>query len=232
VNERTQRLCVWAGPLFCLLFAIGMVPLAQFIPPPKASDSAQEIVKLYSEQTDRLRAGLVLMMIGAAFVAPWAAAITTQMKRIEGRHSPLAWTSLACGAVNVFVVLLPVMIMIAAAFRPGRDPEVTQALNDLAWILFVMNFAPVFVQQLAIGIAAFTDGEGRVFPRWVGYFNVWCAALLLPAVLIPFFKTGAFAWHGIFEFWLAAVVFFGWVVVMTVVTLRAIGTQAREEAAA
>jgi len=232
VNDRTQRLCIWAGPLFCLLFAIGMVPLAQFIPPPEASDSAREIVELYTENTDRLRAGLVLMMIGAAFVAPWAAAITVQMKRIEGRHSPLAWTNLACGAVNVLVVLLPVMIMIAASFRPERDAETTQAFNDLAWILFVMNFAPVFVQQLAIGIAAFTDSAGKVFPRWVGYFNVWCAVLLLPAVLIPFFKTGPFAWHGIFEFWLAAVVFFGWVVVMTVVTLRAIGLQADEEPAA
>jgi hypothetical protein len=89
----------------------------------------------------------------------------------------------------------------------------------------------VFVQQLAIGIAAFSDHDGHVFPRWVGYFNVWCAALLLPAVLIPFFKTGPFAWHGIFEFWLAAAIFFGWVVVMTAVTLAAIGRQPVEEPA-
>jgi hypothetical protein len=41
--------------------------------------------------------------------------------------------------------------------------------------------------------------------------------LLFPAVLIPFFKTGPFAWQGALEFWLAAGVFFGWIVVMTVV---------------
>src|SRR4051794_7439792 len=148
MNLRSQRLAVWTGPLFCLLFAIGMVPLAQFIPPPKASDSALKIAHLYADHTDRLRAGLVLMMLGAGFAAAWGASITTQMKRIEGRHSPMSWTNLACTAANVMVVTLPVMIMIALSFRPGRDPEITQALNDLAWILFVMVFPPVMVQEL------------------------------------------------------------------------------------
>ena len=52
----------------------------------------------------------------------------------------------------------------------------------------------------------------------------------MPAVLIPFFKTGAFAWHGAMEFWLAAVVFFGWVVVMTIVMFGAIRRQVEAEA--
>jgi len=221
VSNRSQQLCVWSGPLFCALFAVGMVALAQFIPPPKAHDSAADVVKLYTEHTDRLRAGLVLMMIGAAFFAPWSAAVSAQLKRIEGHFSPLSYTQLACGAAGVLIVLLPVMIMIVASFRPERDPELTQTLNDLAWIPFVMVFSPVMVQQLSIGIAVLADHEQKVFPRWAAYFNFWCAVLLLPAVLIPFFKTGPFAWHGIFEFWLAAVVFFGWIVVMTVLLLKA-----------
>jgi drug/metabolite transporter (DMT)-like permease len=203
-----------------------MVALAQFIPPPTAHDTPAQVVALYSRHTDRLRAGLVLMMIGAAFFAPWSASISVQLKRIEGRHTPLTYTQLACGAVGVLVILIPVMVMIVASFRPDRHPELTQTLNDLAWIPFIMVFSPVMVQCLAIGIAVFTDaGEDKVMPRWAGYFNVWCAVLLLPAVLIPFFKTGPFAWQGLFEFWLAAVVFFGWVVVMSIVTIGAIKRQ-------
>jgi hypothetical protein len=230
MNVTSQRLCVWSGPLLCLLFAIGLVALAQFIPPPTAHDSLTQVANLYRDHTDRLRAGLVLMMIGAAFFAPWSAVISVQLKRIEGKHTPMTYTQLACGAAMVIVITLPVMIMIAASFRPGRDPALTQTLNDLAWILFIMVFAPVMVECLSIGIAILAGGDQKVMPRWAGYFNMWCAVLLVPAVLIPFFKTGPFAWQGVFEFWLAALVFFGWIVVMTVVAYQAISRQAATEA--
>ena len=88
MNERTQRLCIWAGPFFCLLFAIGMVALAQFIPPPKANDSLQQTVSLYANHTNRVRAGLVLMMSAAGFTAPWYGVMAVHLKRIEGRISP------------------------------------------------------------------------------------------------------------------------------------------------
>lgn len=228
MNQRSQLLSAWSGALFCVLFGVGMVVLAGFLPPPKASDTAQEVVELYTEHKDRVRAGLVMMMFAAAFFAPWSAVISVQLKRIEGRFSPMTYTQLACGAAGMLVVVLPVMVMIVASFRPDRHPELTQTLNDLAWIPFIMLFSPVLVQMLSIGVAVFGGGEQRVFPRWVGYFNCWAALLLMPAVLIPFFKTGPFAWHGVFEFWLAAIVFFGWVVVMTVMVIRAIQSQEPE----
>ncbi|HEY1969860.1 MAG TPA: hypothetical protein VGH89_18040 [Pseudonocardia sp.] len=231
MNLRAQRLAAWTGPLLCLLFAIGLIGLAQFVPPPRADASLGDVVRLYSEHSDRLRAGLVLMMIGAGFVASWGSAITTQLKRIEGTHSPMTWTNLACTGANVMVVTIPVMVMIAASFRPDRNPEITQALNDLAWIMFVMVFPPVMVQELAIAIAILGNSSQTVYPRWVGYANAWCALLLVPAVLLPFFKTGVFAWHGVFEFWLAGVVFFGWVIMMTVATLGAINRQSTDSPA-
>lgn len=228
MNRASQLWCAWSGVAFLVLFGVGMVALAQFIPPPRADDSAQDVVNLYFEHTDRVRAGLVLMMSGAGFIASWAGAISVQLKRIEGRFSPMAYTQLACGAANVLVVLLPVMVMIVASFRPTRDPQVLQALNDLAWIPFIMVFPPVMVQCLSIAGAILTAPQQRVFPRWLGYFNLWCALLLIPAVLIPFFKHGPFAWHGLLEFWLAAVVFFGWVLMMTIQVIGAVNRQAAE----
>jgi hypothetical protein len=117
------------------------------------------------------------------------------------------------------------MVMIVASFRPERDPQLTQTLNDLAWIPFIMVFPPVMIQALSIAVAILNKPDQDVFPRWLAYFNVWCAVLFLPAVLIPFFKRGPFAWHGLLEFWLAAVVFFGWFAVMTVGLLGAIKRQ-------
>ena len=226
MNQRSQLMCAWSGIVFLGMFAIGLVALAQFIPPPRANYSLHQVVQLYSQHTDRLRAGLVVMMIAAGFTAPWAGVVSVQLKRIEGKFSPMTYTQLACGAAGILVILLPVMVMIVASFRPGRSPELTQTLNDLGWILFVMVFPPVMIQCLSIAAAILNHPAQDVFPRWLGYFNVWCAVLLVPAVLIPFFKHGPFAWHGIFEFWLAAVVFFGWFLVMTIGLLGTIKRQA------
>lgn len=225
MNRKSQLLCAWCGPLMLVTMGIGIVALAQFIPPPKASDSAQQVVDLYTAHPDRLRAGVTMIMVGGAFIAAFSAGISVQLKRIEGEHSPMTYTQLAAGAANVIAVTISALIMIVASFRPERDPEITQALNDLAWIPFVMYFSPLLVQCLSIGVAVFNGGDQKVFPRWVGYFNFWAALLFMPAVLIPFFKTGPFAWHGVFEFWLAATVFFGWILVMTVVQIRAVKAQ-------
>jgi hypothetical protein len=222
VNRRLQLACAWCGPVFLVLFAVGMVPLAGFIPPPAANDTAREVVELYTEQQDRLQAGLVLMMVSTGFLGPWAAVISAQLRRIGEHVTALVYAQLATGTSLIIVVVAPVMVMIVASFRPERDPEITQALNDLAWIPFIMVFPPLAAQMMSIALAIFADEREQVFPRWLAYVNVWCAVLLLPAVLIPFFKDGPFAWHGIFQFWLAAVAFFGWMSVMSVCVIRAI----------
>lgn len=223
MSDRAQRICLWCGPIFLALFGIGLVPLAGFLPPPAANDTAQEVVKLYTEHNDRLQAGLVLMLVSLGFLGPWVGLVSAHIRRIEQRIPALTYGQLASGAGQIIVIMAPIMFMIAASFRPERDPQVTQTLHDLAWIWFVMNFPLLAAQMAIVGIATFLDHDQHVFPRWFGYFNVWCVVLLFPAVLIPFFKSGAFAWQGIFEFWLAALVFFGWMTVMTIVLARAIG---------
>jgi len=39
MNRRIQLVCAWCGPVFLVLFGIGLVPLAGFVPPPAANDS-------------------------------------------------------------------------------------------------------------------------------------------------------------------------------------------------
>jgi len=226
VNRRIQLVCAWCGPVFLLLFGIGLVALAGFVPPPSANDTPQQAVRLYTEHHTRVQAGLSLMLFSTAFVAPWMAVICTQLKRIRiDGIMTLVYGQLIAGGAFLFVAIVPVMTMITASFRPERNPEITQALTDLAWIPFIMVFTTLLAQMAIVAAAVFLDPDEAVFPRWVGYLSAWCGVLLLPAVLIPFFKTGPFAWHGIFQFWLAATLFFGWFAVMSYALVRAIRSE-------
>lgn len=230
MNTRMQSLCLWCGPAAILLFLVGFWVVAGLVPPPSPDDTALDIQALYVDNTDAIRTGLVLTMVAGALTGPFAAAICTQMRRVEGSYSPLAYTELGMGMLGVLLFIFPTLVMQVAAFRPEEtDPAILLALNDLAWIPFVGIFAPAVFQNIAIGICAFRDRDGKVFPRWLGYFNFWAALAFIPAALLYYFKTGPFAWDGVFVFWLPLTIFTIWFFVMFFVTRAAINRQAAEE---
>jgi hypothetical protein len=51
------------------------------------------------------------------------------------------------------------------------------------------------------------------------------AILVIPAGVVPFFKSGPFAWNGAFAFFLPLAVFATWIAVMTILLRRAIDNE-------
>jgi hypothetical protein len=91
----------------------------------------------------------------------------------------------------------------------------------------VWNLGTVTVQAVVIAVAIFSDhSPDPVFPRWVAYLNIWVAVGFLPGALLTYFKTGIVAWDGLLAFWLAAVLFFSWILVLFWATLRAVNREA------
>ena len=219
---RTKLAAMWCGPASIALFIVGFWFIAGLVPPPSPDESAQQIAQMYREHAGSIRSGLVLMMLAAALIGPFTAEISTQMRRVQAPGSPLASIQYGMGVAGIFVILLPAMTMQVAAFRPDRDPDIILALNDAAWLPFVGIISLFMVQCGAIAACVLQSADQAVFPRWVGYFNVWAALLLLPAVLIYFFKTGPFAWNGVLVFWIGLTVLGAWFVAMSVVLRRAI----------
>lgn len=229
MNTKAQLACAWSGIVFLGVVVAGWWLVAQFIPPHLPTAGADEIAAIYQANTVRIRAGTALALSGVGLLIPFAAVIAVQMKRIEGANAVLAYTQLTCSAVGVVVFLVPMMIWTAIAFRPERSPEIMLAMNDVAWLLFLMTMSPFCVQNIAIGVAIFLDKRAQpIFPKWAGYLNIWVAILFIPVGVITFFKTGPFAWNGILAFWLPLSVAGIWFVVMFFLLLKAIGREAAE----
>jgi hypothetical protein len=231
MNATAQRLCVWCGPAMIALWGIGLGLVAGMIPLPDPQDSPDEVARMFAEDRNSIRVGLLIVCFGSALLTPFVVAISVQLKRIEGRHTPLASTQLALGALLSLEFIFPIMLMQVAAFRDGRSAEAIQTLNDVAWLLFIGVVMTAVLEIIIIGMAILRDGRDvPIFPRWAGYFNIWVALLLSPGSLCVFFKDGPFAWNGIFCWWVPATVFGIWFAVMTYLLLKAIGLQEREPA--
>lgn len=212
------------------VFGIGFWLVAGLIPPPPPGTPAADLARFYAENQTRIRVGLVISMLGAGLALPFPVTITMQMRRIEGSKSPLAWLQLICGLFNTPLFVLPMFAMAAATYRPiNRAPEITQALSDLGWLCLVGFGAPAILQTITIAIAVFGDRRPNpVFPRWVGYFNVWCALLFLPGLLVICFHDGPFAYNGVFAFWVPLSVFSAWFFVMAGAMFKAIRQEEQE----
>ena len=228
VNASSQLLCAWGGPVSTVCWLLGFMLLAGFIPPLDPNDSALEIQKYYQDNTNMIRFGMWVTMLGGALMGPFWGAVYIQMKRIEGYYSPLANVQLGLGMIVILLFVMPCFSLATAAFRPERDAELIMLMNDAGWLPFVAGFHCTFVQLFVIGYCILQDKEQKVFPRWLAFVNFAVAMLFLPAGGAIFFKTGPFAWNGLLAFWLAVVDFCGWYLLLFWYVRKAILKQAAE----
>jgi hypothetical protein len=233
INTTAARLMAWSGVALVVSLIIAQGFLMGFIPPPSPALSAQEIAQTYIDRKLAIRFGTLIECIGFTFYLTWSMSIVFFMRRMERGMPVLSYTSIACaGGGYVFFLLMPITWAVLA-FRPeSLDPAFLQIANDFVWFIFILSWPPFAVFMLLIAAAVLTDkSRAPVFPRWVGYLNIWTAVLIIPAGLIEFFKTGPFAYDGIISFWMVWFIFFGWIIGMTAIVLRACTAEKRRQLA-
>jgi hypothetical protein len=229
MNFQMQRLCVWSAAVFALCFFFGFGVFAQFIPPPNPSNNAETVAEMYREHANGIRTGMVLCLYGLVFWIPFTAVLAAQMKRIEGKHTPLTYSQIAAGAALPPAFTIVLYFFANAAFRSDRDADIVQSLNDNGWIAFTGIVYGIFLQALLMGVVVLCDTNAQpIFPRWYGYLSLWSALLYCPASLDMFFQDGVLAWNGLFSWWLSVVAFFAWMIVTMIVTIQAINREERE----
>lgn len=221
MDRRVALVCAWCGPVFLVLFVVGIWFVAGLVPPPKPSDNAAQIAAFYRDNTDRIRVGMLMSMVATGLLAPFIVLITQQMKSRNPRLALLADIQLVCGFALLLLVLVPIALIALAAFRPERPPESTQLLNDIAFFTLFWVFSTPVLEYLAMAAYSLMDrGDRPLFPRWVGWFDLATAAIFVTGAPVLLVKDGPFAWNGLLAFWAVLFIFAGWVLVSFVYVRR------------
>jgi hypothetical protein len=215
-------LLVWSGPALVVITFVSMIGIARFIPPPPAYLSAEQVAAIYAARSFPIIFGLFLTITAGALLIPFSAAIAMGMWRIEGARPIMALTQFGGGATGAIILIAAYILMIAAAFDPTRPVEITKALHDTGWLMLLVCYSPFCVQYVAIAIVSLQDTSAHpLFPRWVGYYNIWLAISFIPTGTVAFFKTGPFTWHGLIGFWVPTVTYGNWFLIMFFMLRRA-----------
>lgn len=227
ITPKAHRFCIWAGAAMMLAYLLGFVIFAKLVPVPSPNWSAERLTAWLSDHKVAFQVGCVFMITGASLIGPWGAALAIWTRRTEERFPVLYATQIVSIGAGAAIFVLIEVFWAVAAFRVGEvSAELTQAMFDVSWFLFLFASPPfiVWIVALALGIL-WNPPEHQYFPRWAGYLTLVLALDLMLALMMVFFKTGPFSYSGLLALWLPFGSFFAWALVMIVLGLKAISRQ-------
>jgi len=223
-----MRLCVWSGIVLVAMTVVGFGGLMGYVPPPAASMTADQSLAFVRAHQQWILAGGAVCTFFWSFWVTWAAPIIIYIRKME-RAPVLTIASIANVGGGAAVITTIAVSWTVMAYR-AESPLIVQAFNDLGFFLFLYTWPPFGIWMAILALAIFRDvNPTPTFPRWVAYYNVLCALGMCPASLMGFFKSGPFAYHGILAFWLVALDFFIWMLVMSAVMLWVIARDSKRQ---
>ena len=236
MSRISQLIVAWSGPAMIVTFIIGGCILARYLPPQwSPSDSPEKVAQIYIDHLTQIRIGLLLSVIAYSMMMVWGVSNATQTRRLEGKFPALTYLQLVCMAAGTAQIVVNVGMWATAAFRPGEvSAEITQFANDMGFIILLGTWPAFTIWAIALGLQVLLNKSSlEVYPRWSGYFSIWCGLLFTPGGTVWFFKDGPFGWTGVICMYVPFVFFGAWILTFTVLTIRNIhnGAVDRQELA-
>jgi len=216
------RYGAWLGPAFIVILIVAFLIMG-FLPPVPPSMGGDDVAAYYQQHRTGILVGGTLALQFSSLMFFWLMAISAQIRRIHAAQTQfLADLQAAFGFVGILLLYPMAFAWLVAAFRADRSPEIVGLLNDIGWLILLTPVLQFACQCLVIGSAILADQRSTpLFPRWAAYLNFWVGLLLAPGAAAPFFKTGPFAWNGLFVFWIPLVAFIAWIFVMAWLVAKA-----------
>ena len=213
-----ELILLWTLPVVAIIWISAFFLFPGFLHPMSPNMSAAEVANFYQDETARIRYSMILFNWFGVGLIPIVVLLAMQIRRMAHRTPILSYSLIACAGGPPTIFLIANMFWLLASFRPQRAPELTQLLNDLAWLTFTILVPYLIAQCLLLALAIFWDQQDQpVFNPWVAYFNLVIAVALAPAAFTALAFTGPFAWDGLLSFWVKNIAIAAWIIVMGVV---------------
>lgn len=225
------KLLAWCGPIFLAIFTGFWGILAHNMPPAGADLTPLQITAHYRDHNMALIIGMSVCMVGSAFYFPWGCAISQVMRKIDGPNSILAHLENMGATITVAFPTIACGIWLTAALEVSiLSPELIHMLYYMGWMIIDLAYMVTTWQIFASSMVFLRDKrEKPLVPAWVCWWGFFVCATFFPVSLIPFFKTGPFAFHGLFNFWVAFFAWYIWCGSLSFYVIKAITRLQREE---
>ena len=190
-----ELILFWTLPVVAIIWVSAFLLFPGFLHPMSPTMSAEEVAAFYRDETARIRYSMILFNWFGVGLIPIVILLAMQIRRMAHRTPILSYSLIACAGGPPTLFLIANMFWLLGAFRPERAPELTQLLNDLAWVTFTILVPYLIAQCLLLALAIYWDRQDQpVFKPWVAHFNLLVAVALAPAAFAALACTGP--WHG------------------------------------
>lgn len=228
-----ELIMLWALPAIAVIWVAAFLLFPGFLHPMSPNMSAEEVASFYRDEAARISYSMILFNWFGVGLIPTVILLAIQVRRMAHRTPIMSYCLIAGAGGPPTLFLIANMFWLLGAFRPERAPELTQLLNDLAWVTFTVLVPYLIAQCLLLALAIYWDRQEKpVFPLWVAHFNLLIAVALVPAAFGALTFNGPFAWDGVLSFWVKNIAIAVWIVVMGVVLGQTIRRRRAETAVA
>jgi hypothetical protein len=218
-----ELILLWTLPASAIIWISAFLLFPGFTPPMSPTMPAEQVAAFYRENQSGIRYSMILFNWFCVGLIPVLILIVMQIRRMAHRTPIFSYCMLGCVAGGPTLFLVANVCWLLAAFRPERNPELTQMFNDFAWITFTSEVPFLIAQSVILALAIYFDDPSHpVFKRWVAHFNLLVAAALVPAAFVGLALAGPLAWDGALSFWLKNISIAVWILVMGVVLGQAV----------
>ena len=227
------KLMAWSGPIFFTLFFVMWGLLADNFPPMSPNLSAEAMKTHYLDKGLAITIGMSVCMVGGAFYMTWGCAVSRLMRRIEGPEGMFSNLEMMGATITFTPIVVACGIWLVAAMQAAvLSAEIIQSMYLLGWMIIDIAYMVTSFQIMGASIVFLSDTrEKKLIPAWVSWWGWVTIASFFPVSLIPFFKTGPFAFNGLFNFWVAFPTWYVWIVSMSIYVIKAINRVEIEDGA-
>ena len=225
-----ELILFWTLPALAIIWISAFFLFPGFVHPMSPTMSAEEVAAFYQYETAQIRYSMILFNWFGVGLIPVVILLAMQIRRMAHRTPILSYSLIACAGGPPTLFLIANMFWLLGTFRPDRAPELTQLLNDLAWLTFTILVPYLIAQCLLLALAIYWDRQAQpVFKPWVAHFNLLIAVALAPAAFTALAFTGPIAWDGLVSFWVKNIAIAAWIAVMGVVLGQTIRQQRAQD---